>query len=166
MGKIKNKKLNRKGFTLIELLAVIVILAILILLAMPSVLSIMEKSRKNALVTEAESIINAAKTAYTSDVTSGTARGDKTYEITDEDLGRYLDKDLTNYSGKVLIEFQEGTSKAKYYISISDGAYKLCGESGKINADAYVSTGETADDISSCAHTVPSSSTSSSSSNS
>ena len=64
MGKIKNRKLNKKGFTLIELLAVIVILAILILLAMPSVLRIMENARKNAFETEVRSYLKAAQTKY------------------------------------------------------------------------------------------------------
>ena len=64
MGKIKNRKLNKKGFTLIELLAVIVILAILILLAMPSVLRIMGNARRNAFKTEISSYLKAAQTQY------------------------------------------------------------------------------------------------------
>ena len=45
MRKMKN---NKKGFTLVELLAVIVVLAIIILIAMPSVMSAMDKARRNA----------------------------------------------------------------------------------------------------------------------
>ncbi len=67
---MKNKR-NKKGFTLIELLAVIVILAILILLAMPAVLGLMEKAKKNAFVTESQSIVKVANTAYTSESESG-----------------------------------------------------------------------------------------------
>ena len=113
MGKIK---LNKKGFTLIELLAVIVILAILILLAMPSVLSIMENARKNSLVTEAESIINAAKTAYTTEImNSDDANDNVTYELGNDggQLKDYVDKDFNNYSGTVIIQLVNG--KARYF---------------------------------------------------
>ena len=68
---MKNKR-NKKGFTLIELLAVIVILAILILLAMPAVLGLMEKAKKNSFVTESQSLVKIAQTAYTSESASGT----------------------------------------------------------------------------------------------
>ena len=64
---------NKKGFTLIELLAVIVILSILILLAMPSVLRIMENAKKNAFITEAESIIKAAQTQYAENAVNSAA---------------------------------------------------------------------------------------------
>ena len=39
---------NRKGFTLIELLAVIVILAIIALITTPTILNVMENSRRDA----------------------------------------------------------------------------------------------------------------------
>lgn len=57
-------KKDKKGFTLMELLAVIVILSVLILLAMPAVLRLMENSRKNSFLTEANSITRIAKNYY------------------------------------------------------------------------------------------------------
>ena len=51
-------KLNNKGFTLIELLAVIVILALLIVVAAGRVTTALDNSKKSALKTEAQKILN------------------------------------------------------------------------------------------------------------
>lgn len=56
---------NRKGFTLIELLAVIVILAIIALITTPTILNVMENSRKDAAKDKAYGTIDAVKYAYT-----------------------------------------------------------------------------------------------------
>ena len=62
---------NQKGFTLVELLAVIVILAVLALVAMPNVTKLMDSSRKNAFITEAENFANYAKQSYTQSQITG-----------------------------------------------------------------------------------------------
>ena len=54
------KKLNNNGFTLIELLAVIIILSVLMLLAVPGILKLMDNSKKNAFVTQAQMIYKSA----------------------------------------------------------------------------------------------------------
>lgn len=54
-------KNNKKGFTLIELLAVIAILAILVVLAVPAILDIFNSSKKNAFITQAQTIYKAAE---------------------------------------------------------------------------------------------------------
>jgi type IV pilus assembly protein PilA len=61
--KLKQKSKEQKGFTLVELLAVIVILGIIAAIAVPSVLRIIDNSKKDAHVANAQQIINAAKTA-------------------------------------------------------------------------------------------------------
>ena len=56
--------MNKKGFTLIELLAVVAILAILAIIALPNVLELYKNTRKNAFLTEVQSVYEAAKTKY------------------------------------------------------------------------------------------------------
>lgn len=58
-------KKNNKGFTLIELLAVIIILAIIALIAVPTIMGIIESSRKSAAVDSAYGAISAAELWYT-----------------------------------------------------------------------------------------------------
>ena len=70
------KKLNKKGFTLIELLAVIAILAILMLLVTPNILEMFNNGRKNAFVTQVQSVWKAAEQKYMSESLGGTASGE------------------------------------------------------------------------------------------
>lgn len=46
--------MNKKGFTLIELLATLVILSIIMLVAVPNVISILDKSKKDAFISDAK----------------------------------------------------------------------------------------------------------------
>lgn len=69
------KKLNKKGFTLIELLAVIAILAILMLLVTPNILEMFTKGRKDAFVTNAQSVWKAAEQQYLNDSISAAGAG-------------------------------------------------------------------------------------------
>jgi type IV pilus assembly protein PilA len=61
--KLGLKLKEQKGFTLIELLAVIVILGILAAIAVPAIGNVIDKSRNDATVAEAISIIDAARLA-------------------------------------------------------------------------------------------------------
>ena len=54
---------NQKGLTLIELLAVIVILGIIAAIAVPSIPGIIDNSKKDAHVANAQQMINATKLA-------------------------------------------------------------------------------------------------------
>ena len=60
-------KLNKKGFTLIELLAVIVIIAIIALIGIPSVTTIINNSRKDAIKSTGLAMISAARNALAAD---------------------------------------------------------------------------------------------------
>ena len=60
---------NEKGLTLIELLAVIVILGIIAAIAIPSIGGLIENSRKDAHIANAQQMVNAARLAYTADNT-------------------------------------------------------------------------------------------------
>lgn len=74
---LKKKLRNQKGMTLIELLAVVVILGIIAAIAVPSIGGIIEKSKENAAVANAEMLLSAGRlyAASNSDV-SGTINSD------------------------------------------------------------------------------------------
>jgi len=57
--------MNKKGFTLVELLAVIVVLAVVMLIATTAVVPMMNRARKNAFITEIQSLIKGAEAYYT-----------------------------------------------------------------------------------------------------
>ena len=57
---IKNKLKEEKGLTLIELLAVIVILAIIAAIAIPAIGNIIQNSRENAVIADAQNVLSAA----------------------------------------------------------------------------------------------------------
>lgn len=121
---------NKKGFTLVELLAVIVVLAIIILIAMPSVMSAMDKARRNALITEASEITKIAATAFADD-SMGTGLTSKCYSLQALKDGGYLDKNLKDYSGSVSISIDSNTGAVTRKIWLSNGIYKIVTKANK-----------------------------------
>ncbi len=69
MYKIKRLFKNQKGFTLVELLAVIVILGIIAAIAIPSIGAIIDNSKKDAHIANAEMLVSAARLAIASNDT-------------------------------------------------------------------------------------------------
>ncbi len=62
---------NKKGFTLIELLAVIAILAILMLMVTPNILSMFNSGKKQAFVTQIQSVWKSAEQEYMNNTIKG-----------------------------------------------------------------------------------------------
>ena len=50
--------MNKKGFTLVELLGVVIILSIIMLIAIPNVMSILDRSKKDAYLADARKMVS------------------------------------------------------------------------------------------------------------
>ena len=128
---------KKKGFTLVELLAVIVILAVLVLLAVPSVIKMMDNSKKNVFGVEANSIASSAKLAYAQDLLDGEMHGDPVqigagtenehtaYCYDKTDLANFVDKTFAEDAVVgVLVDPTDNTYKVFYF----DGTYYAAGQ--------------------------------------
>jgi type IV pilus assembly protein PilA len=67
LQKMKKRLKNQRGMTLVELLAVIVILGIISAIAVPSIGGLIDNTKKDAHIANAQQIANAAKLKVTSD---------------------------------------------------------------------------------------------------
>ncbi|MGY3717134.1 prepilin-type N-terminal cleavage/methylation domain-containing protein [Sutcliffiella cohnii] len=106
--KCRNILRNEKGLTLIELLAVVVILGIIAAIAIPSIGSIIEKSRTDAVVADGQMLMNATRLAVINNDIELPAEG-ATLDVTATDLEDYLDKyDSTKYSAATVTIDSEG----------------------------------------------------------
>lgn len=101
---------EKKGFTLVELLAVIVVLGIVTVIGATTVLPLVGKSQKNALLTEANELAESASQAVSlisiNSYTDAYTKYDNGYCFTVQNLvdaGLWKKKDTTGYAGMVYV---------------------------------------------------------------
>lgn len=97
MKKFLQKKLkDQKGMTLIELLAVIVIIAIIAAIAIPAISNLIQNSREDALVADAQNVLSAATLYFAENETDTTA----VWDDSANELDSYLEDtgNLTAFS--------------------------------------------------------------------
>jgi type IV pilus assembly protein PilA len=126
---------NERGLTLIELLAVIVILGIIAAIAIPAIGGLIDNSKKDAHVSNAQQMINAAKIAVTSDKDLVPADGGtKTITLKQLEDDGYLetvkDPDKT----------QNGYDKNNSYVMIQNSNNKLSYSVKLVNSTRGVQT--------------------------
>ena len=120
---------NQKGLTLVELLAVIVILGIIAAIAVPAIGNIIENSRKDAQIANAEAMYDAARLAVVGENTSD----DTTFHIVvdgaaAEESNTNVEYSLTErgYIDETFVE--DNPHGAKYheaYVNYKDGEYEI-----------------------------------------
>ncbi|NNU91207.1 prepilin-type N-terminal cleavage/methylation domain-containing protein [Anoxybacillus sp. CHMUD] len=130
---------NEKGLTLIELLAVIVILGIIAAIAIPSIGGLIDNSKKDAHVANAQQMINAAKIAVTADKDLIPANGKytvlplaylenkgylETVKDPDGDAETY-EKGPDSYDGKPITNQNDDTKASYSYVLIKNENTKL-----------------------------------------
>lgn len=120
---LKKQLKNEKGLTLIELLVVIVILGIIAAIAVVSIGGILDNSKKDAHVANAEQMINAARMAVVAD--NNTNGG--TYTMTQLITAGHLEKKPADPSGtgydeaasKVVVTKGTNTGNLTYNVTMA-----------------------------------------------
>jgi len=120
VNKLRKMLRNEKGFTLVELLAVIVILGIIGAIAVPSIAGVIENSKKDAHIANAQSLLEAARLYDVSDDienTGGTVKYStlKTNGFIDEidapsGSGAYDDDSEVDLDNNKVILYDDGTN--------------------------------------------------------
>ena len=145
MKKFLQKKLkDQKGMTLIELLAVIVIIAIIAAIAIPAISNLIQNSREDALVADAQNVLSAANLYFAENSEEATAElraasgtsGEAGSVDASDDLANYLESygNITSFTvtkentaGDTVITFT-GTAGSKNFKAENKTKVDLDGE--------------------------------------
>ena len=119
---------NEKGFTLIELLAVIVILGVLMLVAIPAVTRYIEQSKKKAVLSTVNSLVDTVRYGVVSgegEYSMG-ASGIKVFDFRNIETEKGKIKDIDGYVKVEKLSGGNGYSYKVYLDGSSDSGKNYC----------------------------------------
>ena len=133
------KYMKKKGFTLIELLAVIVILSVISLITVPIVTSVIEESKKKALVSSVQGLIESANLYVIENEGVYEFLFDREHQGSTQN-GENLDyKGKIEGEGKLYLDKEGNTSicisNDKYYVYKNYNSEIMIGERSKDNCN-------------------------------